>query len=471
MLKISITELISILPSGELVFGSENFVISSICTDTRSLTKGDFFVPIKGEHFDGHEFIEDAIRKGASGFFTERWDNKIRAKTKTLPNDSAVIKVQDVLKALQLTAGLVRKKLDCQVIGITGSTGKTTTKDMIGSILKRKFSTVYTEKSYNNEIGVPLTVLKADLNTDVLVVELGMRGRGQITELCEVALPTIGLITNIGKTHFELLCSEEAIAKTKAELIEVVPHNGFVILNQDDVWTNRLKKMASATIVTYGLSGKADIRGKDLKVDTNGHLSFKIVYKDESVLLKLPFLGRYNVYNALAAASVAIKIGLSLDDVKKGLEDCKVTEMRMQVFTNSKGVTVINDAYNANPDSMRASLESLKDIKRKKRRLAVLGDMAELGEISSKLHEEVGALVKKNDIDLLFTVGEKAKQIAHGATKRGMDAKNIFVCDNLKDAEEKVKKIIKSGDVILVKGSRVMMLEELVHSINQGERC
>ncbi|MDO8885505.1 UDP-N-acetylmuramoyl-tripeptide--D-alanyl-D-alanine ligase [Candidatus Oleimmundimicrobium sp.] len=468
MLKIGVSELISILPSAELIFGSSDCIISSICTDTRFLKEGDFFIPLKGERFDGHKFIEDAVKKGASGFFTEHWNEQMEAKIKAicLPSDFVIIKVQDSLKALQLTASLVRKKLNCQVIGITGSTGKTITKDMIGSILKKKFSTVYSEKNYNNEIGVPLTIIKADSNTDVLILELGMRGKGQIAELCEIALPTIGLITNIGKAHFELLRSEEAIARTKAELVKSIPSNGVVVLNCDDGWTSILEKMTSAKIIKYGLSRKADIRAEGISVDASGCPSFKIIYENNSAFLKLSFPGRHNIYNALAAASVAIVMGLSLEDIKDGLEKCEITEMRMQVFKNSKGVTIINDAYNANPDSMRASLESLKEIECKERRVAILGDMAELGEISLSSHKDVGALVKKKGVDLLFTVGEKAKQIARGAIEIGMDAKNVFICNNLKDAELKVKKVIKSGDVVLVKGSRIMELEKLIHSIS-----
>ncbi len=466
MLKIIASELISILPSGELISGPKDFAISSICTDTRSLKRNDFFVPLKGEHFDGHDFIGDAIKKGASGIFTERWDEEIKSKIESVSKDFVIIKVENALKALQSIAGLVRRKLDLQVIGITGSTGKTTTKDILNSILRKKFSVVCTEKSYNNEIGVPLTILKATPNTDIVILEMGMRGKGQISELCDIALPTMGIITNIGKTHFELLNSEEAIAETKAELIKSISSNGTVVLNHDDFWTDKFKAMTSAKIVIYGFSNEANVRAENISVSANGCPSFKIISNGDSIFVNFPFSGRHNVCNLLAAAAVAIKLGLSLRDIKEGLESCTITEMRMQVFENSEGVTIINDAYNANPDSMQASLETLKDIEGEGRKIAVLGDMAELGKISTVSHRDVGALVKKNGVDLLFVVGEKAKQIAQGAIEKGVDTKNIFICSNLKDAEQKIKKVIKSGDIILFKGSRIMKLENLVYSIS-----
>ncbi|HDP69387.1 MAG TPA: UDP-N-acetylmuramoyl-tripeptide--D-alanyl-D-alanine ligase [Actinobacteria bacterium] len=465
MLEIRISELLSILPKGKLIRGSGHDLIFSVCTDTRILKKDDFFVPLKGEYFDGHKFINEAIKGGASGFFTECWNDEIESEVGYLAENLIVIKVDNSLKALQSMASVVRKKLNAKVVGITGSTGKTTTKDMLRSILERKTTLVSTEKSYNNEIGVPLTILKADLDTNIMVLEMGMRGRGQIAELCEIAKPNIALITNIGKTHFELLRSEKAIAETKAELIESITDDGVVILNQDDNWTDRFKKMTLAKVVTYGLSEKADMRAENINVKRSGCPSFKITNKDDVIFVTLPLPGKHNIYNALAAASAAIEVGLSLNDVKMGLEKCSISEMRMQVIVNSKEVMIINDAYNANPDSMRASLESLKDIKNGSRKIAILGDMSELGELSVSLHETVGALVKENEVDLLFVVGTKAKQIAKGAIRAGMDESNIFIYNEFGGVEQKIKETIRSGDIVLVKASRVMALEKLVESI------
>lgn len=465
MFPLKISELVS-LTGGTLINGSPERVVESISLDTRTLKEGDFFIPLRGERHDGHQFLAEALSKEAKGFFTERWNEGIRAPLLgNLRGDTVVIKVKDTLKALHSLARHVREQLDVEVVGITGSTGKTCTKDMLVSVLLQKLNLVYTEKSYNNEVGVPLTILKADYDADAVVVEMAMRGLGQIEELAEIAHPTVGLVTNVGKTHFEFLGSEEAIAIAKGELIEAIPPSGTVVLNEDDAWTGKLRSLSTAEVITYGISNSANVYADEINIDSSGRVSFKMISEGKSVEVKLPFPGRHNVYNALAAGAIGLHLGLSLSDVKKGLEGCTLSKMRMEVFTTADGVTVINDAYNANPTSMRAALFALRDMNRNSRRIAVLGDMLELGKIADVSHFEIGELVGELGVDLLITVGEKSRRIAEGALRRGLNSKNVFTCDGVTEAGRILREKTEPTDVVLVKASRGMGLEGVIDSL------
>lgn len=451
---------------GALIQGMPDIGIKSVSIDTRTIKRGDFFIPLKGEKFNGHQFIKDALKKSASGFFTENWDKGDKDSLKDLLNDEiAVIKVDDTLKALQGLARFVREKLSCEVIGITGSTGKTCTKDMMASIFLRVFKTVSTEKNYNNEIGVPLTLLKADKNTEVIVLEMAMRGKEQIRELAEIAKPTVGLVTNIGESHYEMLNSLMNIAKTKRELVESIPYDGKVILNLDDRRFKMFARKSKAKIVTFGFSRWANYFPLNIKIDTSGFYSFEMMTPKGSILINLPVVGKHNIYNALAASAAAAELGVSLSDIKAGLENCQVSEMRMQFITSSGEIIIINDAYNASPDSMRAALSTLSEITGFSHKFAVLGDMLELGEISETSHYEVGKFAGKSDIDFLITVGDKAKQIAKGAIKSGFNRSRIFAFNNSGEAIEILLKLVEKGDIVLVKASRAMGLEKVVEAL------
>jgi UDP-N-acetylmuramoyl-tripeptide--D-alanyl-D-alanine ligase len=463
MFPIKASEIASIT-GGNLINGPEEMAIKNVSLNTRTLRRGDLFIPLKGEKFDGHKFIADALLRGACGFLSEHWNDEIKKSLGGhFRRSTMAIIVEDTLLALHALAKYIRGKLDVEVIGITGSTGKTCTKDMISNVLSQEFNIVSTEKNYNNEIGVPLTVLKADQKTQFLVVEMAMRGLGQIHELTEIVHPKIGLITNVGKTHFELLGSEEKIAEAKSELIRAIPSDGVIILNADDKWSENLRKLARAPVVTYGISKTAHIRAEDIKVDVLGRPSFKMISDKNVLSLDLPFPGRHNIYNALATYAVASELGLSQASVKKGLETCVFSEMRMQVFTTPDGITVLNDAYNANPTSMKAALVTLGDMAEKKRKLAVLGDMLELGTLAEMAHFEIGELVKDLNVDLLITVGSKSKRIVEGALSKGMNSRLIFQCQTTEEAAKVLVEKVKPGDVILVKASRAMELERVIN--------
>lgn len=451
---------------GTLENGPADTLIRNISLDSRSLSRGDLFVPMKGDSFDGHRFIAHALSRGACGFLSERWGDVMKDSLRGyLESSTAAIKVESTLRALHAIAKHVRKKLAVEVVGITGSTGKTCTKDMISNILSQDRSVVSTKKNYNNEIGVPLTVLRADQDTQVLVVEMAMRGLGQIKELADIVSPRIGLITNVGKTHFELLGSEEKIAQAKSELIQAIPSDGVVILNADDKWTKELRGLTDAAVVTYGVSNSASIRAVDIETDGLGQPSFKIVSDKEALSVFLPFPGRHNVYNALAAYAVTNGMGASQANIKKGLESCVLSEMRMQVFTTADGITVLNDAYNANPTSMKAALVALGDMAQDKRKLAILGDMLELGTLAEMAHFEIGEFAQDLQLDFLITVGKKSKRIAEGAISKGMDPSAVVECETTEEASAILVKRVEPGDVVLIKASRAMKLENVVNAL------
>jgi len=451
--------------NGELLNGLPQRVINDISIDTRTLKPGDLFIPIKGDHYDGHQFLKCALEKGACGFLTQRWDKALKNIFGELKEETIVIRVEDGLKALQDLAQYLRGQLRVEVVGITGSTGKTCTKDMLANVLSQRMKVIWSERNYNNEIGVPLTILKAEQGTQILVVEMAMRGLGQIRELAEIAHPTIGLVTNVGKTHFEFLGSEELIAQAKSELVEAIPEDGIVFLNQDDFWTERLKSLSRAQVLTFGLSELSNFRACDINVDSMGKPSFKILSNRGDIWVNLPILGRHNVYNALATFVIASYLDLPLEDIKNGLETCTLSGMRMQLLTTPKGITILNDAYNANPTSMRAALIALGDIKSQSRKIAVLGDMLELGEITDVSHFELGKFVKEVGVNTLITVGKRSKRIAEGALQSGMDSKEVISCDTSTEAARILNRMLEQGDIVLIKASRAMKLEEVAESL------
>jgi UDP-N-acetylmuramoyl-tripeptide--D-alanyl-D-alanine ligase len=312
---------------------------------------------------------------------------------------------------------------------------------------------------------VPLTVLSAGTETDALIVEMGMRGTGQIAELCEVAHPTMGLITNVGTSHVELLGSVDAIAQAKGELAAAVPADGEVFVNGDDSRSDAMAARASAPVTRYGLSEDCEVRAVDIRLDALSRASFTLMTTQGSVSVSLPIPGRHNVYNALAAAALGLRLAVPLESVAEGLSIAEMSGMRMEMISAASGVTILNDAYNANPTSMRAAIETLADMSLPGRRVAVLGDMAELGTLTDLSHLEIGEFVYARGIDVLVTVGRKARRIAEGARVSGMDPDSVRPCATPDEAVEVLDDLIEPGDVVLVKASRVMGLEMVVEGL------
>jgi UDP-N-acetylmuramoyl-tripeptide--D-alanyl-D-alanine ligase len=461
MLLLRASELSDIV-GGELLSGSPSQNIDSLSTDTRSLKPGDLFLPLRGERFNGEEFLGRALELGAVGFLTTEWEKR-RLTAPTSP-EAIIIKVKDTLRSLQEIARFVRAELQTEVVGITGSTGKTSTKDMAASILSLRLRTVSGEASHNNEIGVPLTLLKADENTDVIIAELAMRGQGQIKELAGIAKPTMGIITNIGKSHFEFLGSQELIGRAKAELAEEIPEEGVLILNADDVWTEKLRDLPRCRVVTFGLSRGSNVRAEEVSV-RSGKPSFVLVSEKGRIPVELPVLGRHNIYNALAASAAALELDFTLEEIKKGLECCRLPKMRMEAFSTSEGITVLSDAYNANPASMEAALLTLRDVAASSRKIAVLGDMLELGDIADSSHYQLGEQVHDLGVDFLVAVGKWSKRVAEGALDRGMASSRVILCRKPSEAVKILRSILKAGDVVLVKASRAVQMEQAVNSL------
>jgi UDP-N-acetylmuramoyl-tripeptide--D-alanyl-D-alanine ligase len=467
MLTLSAGRMVEVT-GGELVSGSADAMVNGVCTDSRAVQAGCAFVAFAGERADGHAYVADALRAGARAALVTRYDDAVSAAVEQSGrHQAAVVLVRDATSAVVALAKYHRGRLACPVVGITGSTGKTTTKDFLAAALATKLRVTATAGNRNNELGVPLTVLDAGSETDVLVVEMGMRGAGQIEALCGVARPTHGLVTNIGQTHLELLGSQEAILHAKGELVRCLPESGAAFLNGDDAWSRRLASDSLAPVSFYGLGSDNDVRASDVSVSDDGMPTMTLTAVGESVTVTLPVPGRHNAYNAAAAAAVATSLGVSLAEVAAGLTDVSLTEWRMQVFTAANGVTVVNDAYNANPASMRAALSALSDMNTNGRRVAVLGDMRELGSLAELAHFRLGEEVADLPVHELVTVGDLARRIGEGALARGMDRKAVRSCATAEEAGEVLDDLLQPGDVVLVKASRSLGLERVVEGIVQ----
>ena len=465
MLTLSVGTLAEVT-GGQIVLGPAVTMVNGCAIDSRDVQPGAAFIAFVGEHADGHAFIADALAAGARAIVATRDDLSVRAAIEAAGRaEVALVLVSDAREALEALGSWHRARLACPVIGITGSTGKTTTKDFLRSVLATRMKVVATVGNRNNELGVPLTLMDAGADTDALVVEMAMRGTGQIAHLCEIARPTAGLVTNVGVSHVEVLGSVEAIASAKSELVLAVPETGRVFLNGDDAWSDAMAAKSAAAVTRYGLGPHADVTARDVSVGEDGRPRFTIRCEQGEAEVALPTPGRHNVYNALAAAAVGLYLELALDDVVAGLERATFSKWRMETFESASGVTVINDAYNANPTSMRAALAALADVPSRGRRVAVLGDMAELGSLAELAHFQLGEEIASSTLDVLVTVGERARLIADGARTAGFDADAIRPCVSAEEASEVLDDVLAPGDTVLVKASRVMGLETVVEGI------
>lgn len=457
MEKITIEEIIRWtggIPDGEISVTD----ITGISTDTRSIKPGELFIPLVGENFDGHNYVEKALGMGASAFLTHR----------EIPPESqgrGGIRVKDTQRAYQDVARGYLKKYRIPVVAITGSNGKTTTKDYVAHVLSQKFKVVKTEKNFNNEVGVPRTVLQLDSSVEVLVIELAMRGRGQIRELARIVEPDISVITNVGESHFELLGSYEAIAMAKSEILEFIRPGGFSVLNADDRWYWYMMEKTTATINSFGINRKADvclkemknlgIDGFELKVDIGGIVS----------PIHLPLPGVHNIYNALASITVGRCLGMSIEEISQGIATLEPTDKRFELKKAPGGWVVINDSYNASPTSMGNAIKIVGELSAGGRKIAVLGDMLELGAIEADAHRGIGEMVHKAGINLLFVKGKLGTEIAAGAGNAGMQHDNIYICKDSSEIIGKLKTLVREDDIILVKGSRRMKMEEVAENL------
>jgi UDP-N-acetylmuramoyl-tripeptide--D-alanyl-D-alanine ligase len=439
-------------------------LISKVSTDTRSLKKGALFVALKGERYDAHDYLEQALERGAAALLVARISPAVLSRARE--NGTAVLRVRSTIGALARLASRQRELSPARVMGITGSTGKTLTKDFTAAVLGRVGKVIASRGSFNNEIGVPLTVLEGGDDTDYLVLEMGSRGSGHIRELCGFARPEIGVVTNIGWTHMQYFRTREALARAKAELLESLPRAGRAVINADDDYADLLRSSSPCPVVTFGHSHRADLRAEGIQVDKYGKVIFTLKSKGGGkARIAVPLPGRHNVENALAAAAVGKIMGVDMESIAEGIANAETTGWRMEMINKPEEITIINDAYNANPVSMRSALMALGDISREKRAIAVLGDMGELGPVSEKAHQELGNLAVDYGTDILITVGRKSRKTAQAAMEKGLPRGSIFVTNGVDKAAEILRAIIEPGDVVLIKGSRFLGLERLVDMV------
>jgi UDP-N-acetylmuramoyl-tripeptide--D-alanyl-D-alanine ligase len=436
---------------GQLISGKKITRPLAVSTDSRTIKKGSLFIPLIGSRYDGHKFIVPALKKGASAVLT--------SKNIKVPKDKTVILVKDTLKAFHQIAKYHKEKFKIPLIGITGSSGKTTTKDMLASILSLAGRTLKTEENYNNEVGVPKTLLTLNKTYKYSVIEMAMQGHGEIEELARIALPNIAVITNIGSAHMEHLRSEDNIAKAKSEILKFQTIKNIAVLPADDKYFSYLKKKAKGKVLSFGIDSSADVAAKNIRFRAESS-SFVIEIKKFQIAVNLPLPGKHNIYDALAAAASAYVVGISPDRIKNGLQKLKLSSKRLNII-HFKDINIIDDTYNANPDSMAASLSILENYPG--RRIAVLGDMLELGRIARKSHENIGRLAANLNIETLITVGELSKHAAKSARSGGL--KNVYSTKINIEAVKVLKKMIRPNDTILVKGSRGMHMEHIVEGL------
>jgi UDP-N-acetylmuramoyl-tripeptide--D-alanyl-D-alanine ligase len=442
---------------GRLVQGDPGLGISGLSTDSRFIRPGELFIALKGERFDGHRFLETAVCSGASAVLV--------METVSLPKKTGVIQVTDTLKALGAIARAHRDRFVIPVVGITGSNGKTTTKDLIAAVLEESLRVVKTEKNFNNEIGLPLTLLKIDTATEAAVVEMGMRGPGQIRELAGIALPTLAVVTNVGLTHLELLHSKENIARAKAELVEALGGHGVAILNGDDPYVRAMQSQTRAKTVFYGIEAEAlDYRALNIETTASG-TRFTVMSGREPLDIELPLPGRHNIMNALAAVAVGRELGLKDQAIRNGLRAPQMTGKRLRIFEKNN-FRVIDDTYNASPASVRAALDVLNELGKGKRKLAVLGDMLELGPEAAAIHREIGQYAAATGVDRLFACGELAREYVSGFRSVNPAGEHFESKPALID---RLQSELRPGDQILVKGSRGMKMEEVIAAVWEEE--
>jgi UDP-N-acetylmuramoyl-tripeptide--D-alanyl-D-alanine ligase len=440
-------------------------VTAAVVADSRAAGPGGLFVAIPGERVDGHDYAAQAAEQGAVGVLAER------------PVGSPAVIVENSVDALGKLAARALVTLRSQatgdpltVVGVTGSSGKTSTKDLLAQVLAARGPIVAPAGSYNTEVGVPLTVLSADATTRTLVLEMGARGVGHIDYLCRIAPPQIGVVLNVGTAHVGEFGGREEISRAKGELVEALAPTGTAVLNADDPMVRQMAERTEATVVMFGESVHADVRADGVSLDERGRASFTLITPAESAPVSLQLVGEHHVSNALATAAAGYALGMSASELASSLSQATpVSQWRMEVTDRDDGVTVVNDAYNANPESMRAALKALAALGRGRRTWAVLGEMLELGDISAAEHDALGRLVVRLDINRLIAVGEGARPIHLGAAHEGSWGNEATWVPDGDAALSVLRAELESGDVVLVKASRATGLERVAAALLPDE--
>ena len=439
-------------------FNDMDAAVAEVCTDSRSITPGCLFIPLEGERFDGHSFINAALEAGAAGCFTAR------ERESYLPG-KFYIKVRSTQRSLWELARYYRQQFPIPFVAVTGSVGKTTAKDMIAAVLGAKFKVHKTEGNFNNEIGVPLTLLKLERQHQVCVVEMGMDHAGEIDNLGKLVEPDIALITNIGDAHIEHFGSREGIFKAKCEILPHLKEDGLAVLNGDDPLLSTLRGTLPQRTVFVGNGEGLDYAAFDLRRDGEAHLSCRIKTPRGQFEADIPALGGHMVYPTLMAAAVGEALGMGPDEIVRGIGTFLPTKMRMNIVRCKGDILILNDAYNANPQSMRAAAAVLGDAGQHRRKVAVVGDMKELGAGSEQFHRAVGSYFAQNGANRLIAIGDLARFMAEGAKGAGLEQSDWFPTIN--DAKNALLRELRSGVTILVKASRSMAFEQVVEFLQE----
>jgi UDP-N-acetylmuramoyl-tripeptide--D-alanyl-D-alanine ligase len=446
-------------------------VITEAAIDSRQVIPGSLFVAIPGERVNGHDFIEDAFDRGASFALVQQdidasfhaLDLHAELSADTIPDLTLplCLRVENTLTALQQIARFWRRKLDIRVIGITGSVGKSTTKETVAEVLSQRYRTLKSPGNLNNEIGLPLSLLRLGSGYQRAVLEMGFYVPGEIAFLCDIAQPQVGVVTNIGTVHAERAGSQEAIAQGKSELVQALPEDGVAILNFDDPWVRKMEEKSRAPVFFYGLSPEADLWADHIEGQGLEGIRFRLHYQRETLHVRVPLIGRHSVHTALRAAAVGLVEGLTWQEIFDGLNQGH-TQLRLVAVRSKTGALILDDTYNASPESMLAALNLLEELDGRK--IAVLGDMLELGQYERQGHEMIGLRVAQV-ADVLLTLGTRAKMIAEAARRSGMKRSLVHEFDNLEKIVDWLGENLTKDDSVLIKGSHGLRMDRIVNDL------
>jgi len=448
--------------AGEQLGGSPDVLITRVCSDSRQAQPGDLFFALTGERFDGHDFVAEVAKKGAAA---------VVVQTSRLPAEPVgcpVISVNNPRQALSSLAARYRTDFELPVIAVGGSNGKTTTKELLAAVLRQRFNTLWSEASFNNDIGVPMTLLKLELNHQAAVLEAGTNHPGELAPLVRMIQPKFGVITSIGREHLEFFGDLDGVVAEEGWLAELLPANGMLFVNGDNEWADRLAGRTLARTVRVGFCLGNDWQAHDVRLDALGtNFQVRSPRPEFGGEYRVNLIGRHQAANALFALAAGAELGLTPDQIRRGLEECKPAKMRMQPW-DLNGVCVLDDAYNANADSMLAALATLSEMSCRGRRVAVLGDMGELGPHSPAAHAEIGRAAAESSVDQFFAVGKMAGVMAGAAREAGLKSVDEFA--DAPAAADAVKSFLKPGDVVLLKASRSSHLERLSEALRDAIR-
>ncbi len=443
---------------GDLLCGPPDLSVARLSTDSRLAEPGDLFFALGGPRFDGHSFLPEVARRGVAAVVAER------RKLPTGLDGCAIILVDNTRRALGRLGAAYRRDFDLPIVAVGGSNGKTTTKELIASVLRQKKAALWSEASFNNDIGVPLTLLRLERAHQVAVLEAGTNHPGELRPLLQMIAPRMAVLTNIGREHLEFFHDLVGVAREEGALAEALPADGVLFLNGDNPWSEVIARRTRARTILAGLERHNDCVARDVRMDENGAVFFvECRYPGLSGEYRIRLLGRHQVINALLAFAVAAEMGLGRPDIERGLLACAPAKMRLQLC-NPAGIRILDDSYNANADSMLAALQTLRELPCLGRRVAVLGDMSELGDCSSAAHLEVGRRAAVSRLDQLFAIGRRAGQIAAAARQSGL--KTVVEIAEVESAAQAVKDFARPGDVVLVKASRSMRLERIAEVLS-----